>query len=584
MQAKAYTPLRGYSTKVEPVRRPLGIVFGGGGWRAAAISWATARAMTTDPHAFAESTPLSLFEYATHIGSNSGGTWGAVPLVFSPSFYANLTGPSELEGVVNGWASRFRASMHAALNASELPESARVPTGCPELKLLVSIMDKLAPTPLSEYAAWEAGGAWAHGRFNTSWMEVMLRDLVPDPSAMSFAAARAAPFLDTTLVIGASASGSAYTESATVAEQHAISFVTVVYNASSVANATALAAKHAGYRGAIPLPFVSPATADAPRGFSLPPDVVSLAVATPNTSLGSICFEACFQNYSFYECTLCKLHQRTPLQLPADLPIAQLAQASGAGFAGFGTPEWIRSACDGFLPILPPSIRPKALTSAVVECAKDSLLPGLAQLIQSEPVPIRLVDGGFGDVGGAAYTLGAMQAGCARKLYDCTAGLGLVILNPDGGKWDGIDARLYFSDLLNGSVAPGEYVLDDFSKVPTLNPAVTIFAQNYTDLNFTTFSSTVYNVDANNTQGASYWMGQLSTITNDWYGVRGGHNVSALIVNFNTADALRSTYGDPSALESDFRKWHAPAAAVFARVLRPLLEYFIIGNGTIAPQ
>eukprot|EP00966_Prymnesium_polylepis_P226105 5230156-Prymnesium_polylepis.1 len=208
------------------------------------------------------------------------------------------------------------------------------------------------------------------------------------------------------------------------------------------------------------------------------------------------------------------------------------------------------------------------------------MLPGTTQRIASTPVPIRLVDGGFGDVGGAAYTLAAMQAGCAHEPYNCTQGPGLILLNADQGEWFGIDARQYFADFLGG-VEPGEYLPDDFSSVPTFNPSAVIFTDRYDDLNFTTFSASAYNIDETNPHGASYWMGELRTITNGWYGVRGGHNVSALIVNLNSVNALRSVYADLRALESDFREWHAPAADTFARALRPIFAHFILGdNGT----
>ena len=73
-------------------------------------------------------------------------------------------------------------------------------------------------------------------------------------------------------------------------------------------------------------------------------------------------------------------------------------------------------------------------------------------------------------------------------------------------------------------------------------------------------------------------MGQLTTITNGWYGVRGGQNVSTLLINFNTVYAMRSAYSDISVLERDFQKWHAPAAGVFAKATRPLFERFIRGG------
>eukprot|EP00966_Prymnesium_polylepis_P024462 563307-Prymnesium_polylepis.1 len=233
-----YRPLGGYSTEAERVvsgraRRPLGIVFGGGGWRSAVISWATARAMaahdrnnTMAAHDRDNTKPVaSLFEYATHFGANSGGSWGAVPLLFSPKFYAALTGSSGLERAINDWAAQFRESVEAALLAHELPTSAGVPSRCPTLKAL---MDSIEGSN-SSYAAWDAGGAWA-GQLNATWMEVMLREWVPDPHALSFAAVRAPPFKGATIVLGIAAAGSAYTEDANDPSRHAISFVTVVYS------------------------------------------------------------------------------------------------------------------------------------------------------------------------------------------------------------------------------------------------------------------------------------------------------------------------------------------------------------------
>jgi len=145
------------------------------------------------------------------------------------------------------------------------------------------------------------------------------------------------------------------------------------------------------------------------------------------------------------------------------------------------------------------------------------------QLLGSTLPPYFMVDGGWGDVTGAAFTLGKLQDDCKHGLFDCSGEKKFMVIDHSR---TGTAAQILFR---KDGIAPGEpSTFAGNEGAPTGNLAMTptIFDENYDTLK----GWKVYNpAHLNNGTDARYWTGTLTTVDNQVYGVKGGDTFTVAI-------------------------------------------------------
>jgi len=75
---------------------------------------------------------------------------------------------------------------------------------------------------------------------------------------------------------------------------------------------------------------------------------------------------------------------------------------------------------------------------------------------------------------------------------------------------------------------------------------------------------------------ATFWAGMLTTVDNEWYGIRSGQRVRVLILNQQSQG--QTITGDGECAMSEFREHYAPAALYQATGLEPVLEAFLANS------
>jgi hypothetical protein len=189
----------------------------------------------------------------------------------------------------------------------------------------------------------------------------------------------------------------------------------------------------------------------------------------------------------------------------------------------------------------------------------------------------RLIDGAFTENTGAAFAIGKMQSDCESGLLDCRQGMKLVVISHNVPTDNQSSMRLLFT---HEAGAPGQR-LTKSSACPAASwtaPMPTIFNETYKSLTWKTYSTST-----GSSTPSTYFVGTLTTVTNDFYNVKGGQKVKVALFNPNIASPIILpgsakatqilTAGVNNAAEN-FGQIYAPMAEAQAKDAAPILKLF----------
>lgn len=195
----------------------------------------------------------------------------------------------------------------------------------------------------------------------------------------------------------------------------------------------------------------------------------------------------------------------------------------------------------------------------------------------------RFIDGAYTENTGAAFALGEMQAECKQSppALDCSQGLKLIILSHNVPKDKQGSMRLLFKET---GCPPGARLAhaSTCTDCGWTAPMPSIFNATYSSLDWKPYSTFT-----NSDTSATYFVGTLTTMSNDFYNVRGGEKVHVALFNLNIdapivlpgSAELDKIYSDGvSHASKSFSEVYAPMAEGQAKDVAPILQKFVTPN------
>eukprot|EP00966_Prymnesium_polylepis_P266334 6152479-Prymnesium_polylepis.2 len=529
----------------------------------------------------------------------SGGSWFSSQMVYSGRFYTSVTDTSRsMAEVVEEWGVDYSRVIRKSIRDGSLKtidkelDSNSCQGSCTATRrLLAMTLDfllQLTELPLIEWEPWVGtflspyiNKAYHHGsanaRYNTSANGLssvtLVQGLVLPPDAFMPNAAQSSGRERATLMVSTVDPNDGYNQSIN--------------------------------RWTVPLAWVRPGY-DTRASLRLEPWQVALSDALPEA------LNSCATGFSGFNIPdgISALNLSVeggvyPLKLPEMATISQVTGASSAAIGPTCSPtmfEFIADALAKTIPMLPQ--QKDLLLNAIADSFREggSIEQCLPELLEELAVPVgdvhdpasksrfRLLDGTFGENMGAANAISRMQQDCEsydtnlRGSLDCNRVPSLIAVDHSAGYVVQGDAHL-----LGGSLPPL------FSSYPDPHagfgglirqPSPVIFAEGYPPIDEW--------VQYESLQGSTFWAGELTTVDNMWYRVRGGMRIRVLMLRpswqfrASATDGLGGTLPIPipesrdgmpftggPATEEYFEERYAPKAAAEALAVQPVLSHFL---------
>jgi hypothetical protein len=529
----------------------------------------------------------------THLGGNSGGTFFGTQLVHSPEFFKNVTSSSiPLDTVVNDWLDAHIANLKELMRYKSELEAKWGPVG------LLPQEPGCVATNLINRFLFNTGMDLAE--FPLRWLPLtggaVLSHTIPASATVTYATAnRTLPQVvqinTVTLPSDAYGSHDPHTRRTNV------STLQLTFKNGTELNLAKLGR-------ALPIAYISEESSQN-NGWSYNDDISKLSL-----------IQRC--PYEGLEAFRCKhapwnTNHTTPLELPKDPLLAEVAAASGGGAGFAGSPTAYSRISKKVISMAPWPLQPELWE--VASCwpfgaqalAPPMLQQGADALHAEDSVGFRYMDGGYAENTALAMTIAKVQRDCAAGLFECDEPITAILVNDGNSTANRTGTGMFVANdplhslFTNHQTPSDSWVPGMFASVEV--PSQAIFEEPFPTKGWMPYnnfpSTTIWGADGGKPTKqvkhnitSHFWSGELTTIENKYYKVSAGTKVKLLVFSLDIPGVLWPGLFDPKqssvespghirmvdgevTLDRDLLAGHAPMAKAQSIAMEPVLREFL---------
>jgi len=471
------------------------------------------------------------WDQITHVGSNSGGNWFASQLFYSEAFYGNLTDTSvDLASFVTLWGAEYGQAMRVAVESGAVWATV----------FDVGSFSAAHPVCAATANFVEGIGPFLDDRDFPAWMwmpyvAAMLKPWIADVETATFGTRAMTGLTTATLLQQTTMAPDVYLDNDVLATR------SITYEAGYAPNTTTTSY-------VLPIGHATPPAGGGSPGFLLNHKITSVTATRDERNA---------KPYSLVD------PSRDPL-------VVEMSSASSAALGIMASPTMLEEWVPGSLHPLGACWPLGAETLGSPMLVDGYTLPtgeaALTATTDKDKILFRYMDGALADNSNAAMTLGRMQAECAAASgAGCEDGYRMIIACDD------CQASLF----MDPSMPPGTFIGPGSGDFGFNNPIPTIFAEGKPpDSAFTEYARCPDLYRNGSRSEATYWSGNLTTVNNEWYGVRGGDKVELLFLT-GIWDVMAVAGLNAEQL---FEKFYSQTAAAQADGAAPIISMFLEGQ------
>ena len=470
---------------------------------------------------------IGVWDQVTHVGSNSGGNWWSSQFFYSKQFYEELTDPSrDLAAFVKTWGLTYEKAMQDAVDAG-MAWATTFDAGSfsklhPLCQHLADNIEKLlGPLDTRDFPAQD----WL------PYIATMLKPWIMDIETAAFNNRAMTGLKTATLIQQVTVPPDAFLDESTIATR------SVEYSAGYFPNTTSSAY-------VLPMAHVRPPEADD----------------------GSLISSTWLYNNEIKKLTAKSSGvggKAVNLVEERNFLLIEIAAASSSAAGAFASPAMAEEFVPGILSNPVDDCWPLGLECLAAPMLVEgyTLPTGQAALnatTNAEDMYYRLIDGGYIDNSNAAFTLARMQAECAAASEGCD-GYTMIIAG------DSVQPSLFS----NPTFPPGSFIGPDQGGFN--GPIPTIFSREPPAVDELVPYASVPIYNSSSRAACYYWHGELTTVSNEWFGVQGGAKVKLLFFT-SDSDPIIVAGADAAFL---FAEIYAPSVVAQAEGAAPVIEAFL---------
>lgn len=204
------------------------------------------------------------------------------------------------------------------------------------------------------------------------------------------------------------------------------------------------------------------------------------------------------------------------LVMPKNPEVITIAAATSAFFGFLSSPTMTKQYFEHV-----PNVTRNVL-AGLYSNAQIGIMRGMAAPLKSQNATVyRAIDGGYTENTGAPFALAQMQKDCELRppRMNCSVKKRMLIVSHKQKGTEGLINLFSRKDL-----EAGELSYDAGARASWEVPYQAIFKEHFEHVKWKTWN------------GVTYWHGDLETVRNRWFAVRGGETINVLLVNINAED------------------------------------------------